>query len=809
MAEQESFPLLRGTVSREEFYRSPLGGSKGAPKLPKRIVKAHAQALLQQLDEIVARADRPPGARDEEAHREIIAFQAEKGFTLEPERLASGKADARLVSFDDTRGLALIDTPSAQLNHIRSKITAYASDAKVTGKGARKNEIGVAPISEARLATVGDRAGPRVLRAKLKKDVSYWFELSCRGGTRLPDAETDQSRREIARTLESLGSAEFQEFVATERLLVFARLTPPEMGAVLARTDCIYEFELAGEDVRAWLLITRTPSLALELQGFRLEPPGMDAPSVVVLDSGIVSGHPMLNGAILSAQTAVPGVTPEDVIGHGTAMAGIALYEDVGSAAEIGAGAPEYWVQNVKILHEQGTGTAADDHRQFWPAITRDAIALAEQDARPRVFSKAVTAEMDDPPGHTSWSQAIDQLAFNGGRGRLIVVSIGNVDPGDHWSLAQGYPTLNLNQRIDDPAQATNALTVGACTHKTTLPPDPDYEGMSCVAPAGGISIFTRSGLRGADADALKPDVVFEGGNAAEDGTMIHADLDTLGELSTGHEFLMRPLVVHSMTSLATAHAARFAVRLFARYPDLRPETVRGLIVHSASWTVSMLEQFPNIDERISICGYGLPDFRLASECLRERATVIVEDRIPNAVFETDGKIERKRRLAKFFRLPVPEEALVNAGEVELRVTLSYFAEPNTSRRKQYRGLDLAWDMQGPSETEDKFRRRVNKLLRDKGVKEQSSGSFDWTVKKQRRSHGTVQGDRWVGDGALLAGNKLIAVYPVLGWWDRRKGLESLEQPFSLLVSVRAKSGIDIYTAISTSLHAVVELPAG
>ncbi len=88
----------------------------------------------------------------------------------------------------------------------------------------------------------------------------------------------------------------------------------------------------------------------------------------------------------------------------------------------------------------------------------------------------AVTAPMDDPPGHSSWSQALDQLAYNGGNGRLILVSIGDVDPGDHMMLAQGYPSLNLNQRIDDPAQATNVLTIGACTMKTTLPPDTEFE---------------------------------------------------------------------------------------------------------------------------------------------------------------------------------------------------------------------------------------------------------------------------------------------------------------------------------------------
>lgn len=49
------------------------------------------------------------------------------------------------------------------------------------------------------------------------------------------------------------------------------------------------------------------------------------------------------------------------------------------------------------------------------------------------------------------------------------------------------------------------------------------------------------------------------------------------------------------------------------------------------------------------------------------------------------------------YRLPVPDELLGTTDtDVELRVTLSYFAEPNTFRRRVFHGLDLKWDMQGP-----------------------------------------------------------------------------------------------------------------
>ena len=156
MADDATFPILRGAVTREEYYRSPKGGPSDAPQLPKRNAKAHAQELLKQLDSIVRGVERPAGARDEGAKRELIAFRPEKGFELAIDALASTKADVRVVSVDEATGMVLVDAPSAELKHLRSKIAAYASDKRTKKKGARKNEPAVAPLSTARLATIAD-----------------------------------------------------------------------------------------------------------------------------------------------------------------------------------------------------------------------------------------------------------------------------------------------------------------------------------------------------------------------------------------------------------------------------------------------------------------------------------------------------------------------------------------------------------------------------------------------------------------------------------------------------------------------------
>ena len=81
--------------------------------------------------------------------------------------------------------------------------------------------------------------------------------------------------------------------------------------------------------------------------------------------------------------------------------------------------------------------------------------------------------------------------------------------------------------------------------------------------------------------------------------------------------------------------------------------------------------------------------------------------------------------------------------------------------------------------------------------------SFDWVIGFQRRSRGTVQSDRWFGMAPELAGDKLIAVYPVGGWWDERKTMRLAIMRFSLIVTVHA-DGMPIYAPMAESLAAAM-----
>jgi hypothetical protein len=90
----------------------------------------------------------------------------------------------------------------------------------------------------------------------------------------------------------------------------------------------------------------------------------------------------------------------------------------------------------------------------------------------------------------------------------------------------------------------------------------------------------------------FKPDIVMEAGNLASNPSVADpADLDDLQLLTTAHNFATRPpLVTFGDTSAAAALASRYAAMLWAKYPAMRPETVRALMVHFAEWTPATLK---------------------------------------------------------------------------------------------------------------------------------------------------------------------------------------------------------------------------
>lgn len=454
---------------------------------------------------------------------------------------------------------------------------------------------------------------------------------------------------------------------------------------------------------------------------------GHDVPYVCLLDSCLNRAHPLLAPLVHEndVHTVREDWGTDDRVNHGTGLAGITLFGDLFDAMSTQDNlSVSHRLESVKLYSGQDDTGAGDAHEHaylFSQAVTRPEILHT----RRRVFSSAVTAtDYRDFGRPSAWSSMVDALAADYGSEplypRLFVLSAGNITDRSHWMT---YPTsLSLNQ-IHDPVQAWNALTIGAYTTKTTLD-EPEFQP---VAAEGSLSPFTSTSTLWDSVWPLKPNVVFEGGN----GTFADC-FASLELLTTDARHHRRLLSTTNATSAASALAARMAVTLMATYPELRPETTRGLITHSARWTEQMLEMYSARTQAeyatlIRHCGWGVPNLSLAVWS-RDNSLALIEESSLTPYRSTREGV--KTREMNLHALPWPTEELLALQNtpVEMRVTLSYFIEPNPSARGtgskfSYPSHRLRFDMKRPTERLEAFRARINAAAETSEAVSAASGS--------------------------------------------------------------------------------------
>ncbi|MCP4964018.1 MAG: S8 family serine peptidase, partial [bacterium] len=233
------------------------------------------------------------------------------------------------------------------------------------------------------------------------------------------------------------------------------------------------------------------------------------------------------------------------------------------------------------------------------------------------------------------------------------------------------------------------------------------------------------------------PDVVFEGGNAAlSPGGDVELP-DSLSLLTTNYRTLGKLLTTFGDTSGASALAARMTTRLQRRYRDFWPETIRALIVHSASWTEAMLDRYGPLklkadwENLVRRCGFGVPSLERALWSADNRLTLVAQESLQPFIRKTGATSTTLKEL-QIYELPWPIQDLRDLGNetVELRVTLSYFVEPNPSERgyqyrHRYSSHGFRFDVRGAEENLDDFRKRLNKAVSLSPVVDGSGGRAD------------------------------------------------------------------------------------
>lgn len=787
----------------------------------------HAQNLLTQfalLEEAqLQRVAEQKAAELQTAIGIQIEFESQQGVEFAAERLARDRQGIELMNVREQgdQVLATVFVPQGKLTHFEKLIEAYAEHRTGANGRSLDNQSLIDAIRSVRVATFDSLWTDSAEALPAHDAESIWWEAWLPAGdNRLQVTADFRKISELAGLIVREQTLHFPERSVVQMYGSKAQLLQSSlvlnMVAELRRAKTTAEFftALPQEEEAEW---------GENLQD-RIMPQHAGNSYVTLLDTGVNHGHPLLAPMVADEDrhTVEPGWGPDDTQGHGTELAGLALFGDLTPAlSDEGAMSVPHRLESVKIL--QGPG---DNDGRSYGAITAEAVARVEitaQDRR-RVFAMAVSSTDGRDRGRpSSWSAEVDRLACDyegqGETPRLFVLCAGNTQNSDAWS---NYPASLSTNLVHDPGQAWNALTVGAFTELTTLSETFGRE-YSPIAPAGGLSPYTTTSSTWQPGWPFKPDIVMEGGNAAVDGTGFTSQMDSLSLLTTNSRPHDRLFNLSWATSASTALAAGMAARIQAAYPDFWPETVRALMVHSARWTQPMLDAYTphglrnqaNMRQLLRHCGYGVPSLERALYSASNSLTLIVQDQL-QPYQKVDSDI--RTRDMHLHDLPWPTEQLQVLGkaQVTLRVTLSYFIEPNPGERGgidkyAYQSHSLRFAVRRPLETEATFRGRINAqaAAAERGLPSAGGGDSGWTVGERTRARGSLISDSWTGTAAELANRGQLAVFPAMGWWRNRPRHGRFERAarYSLAVSIEAPEiEQDLYSIVAQKIEAPVAI---
>lgn len=837
MADRKPHLLVNGVGSREDFQSRNRGRSL---KVALQNRHQHGTALAQQYANVLARHEARqaeplvPITDETGVYVEVVGFS---GIELPLEKLDN--RDFKLCSCrkQGDHEVATVFIPESRRDAFNQKLHWYLT--KDTDKGMPRNQALIDSIAEIKLADLRSFWTDAQELFPAAADQPVWWELW------LKKRATDLSASEVAAQLAERLSAElsntslsfFDSFVILIKASVDQLESAPELIANLE------ELRRAKQTPNAFISMSAKEQheWASELAD-RIRLDESTTTAITVLDTGVNFHHPLLSQVTTQQlaqawesswplyddyQPTYPLAAYND---HGSRQAGLAA---LGELDESLLATHEIWlayrIESGRILPPAG-----NNDPELYGAITVGTAAKLEIDNPEfsRVYSLAVTSPTESISGQpSSWSAEIDQFAFGleDDLQRLFVISAGNNEKlnatVDHWEQ------LYLAE-IEDPAQAWNALTVGAYTEKTTND-DASFAGWAPFATSGDVAPASRSSVNwGWQKQApYKPDVVAEGGNRllSPDGTEV-SDADVVSLLTTSGRTSGQLFETTKDTSAACALVSRQAALLMAEYPDYWPETIRGLIVHSAEWTPQMRERFSLLQKSqtpsnaaktmLRCVGHGVPSLERARYSANNALTLIVQDTLqpfnkPSAKASDDPKLNEMQ----LYQLPWPVEELRKLPpelDIKLRVTLSYFIEPNPGRRGyrqrySYQSHGLRFKVINPGQPMINFRAAINKIANDtvedyQGVEGDKGG---WLFGTNLKTFGSLHSDTWTGSAADLADMHTLAVYPVGGWWKYRAGEERWQNRvrFSLIVSIDVPdSEVDIYSEVESLIETSVQV---
>lgn len=807
-------------------YTSPQTG-RGEFKFPRRSRVEHGNNLKRKIEiawEENEEAGRTVGAISVSTREGMyLEFLSSPGNDLKIKSLENMQAGVRLLNVreegegDSKIIRATVYIPPGKESYFAKKVSEYLESDTASGKP--KNAELINSIEDIQLAIleafwIGNNT-------EIPDMVPKWCEAWIRIPLNLPEEDPyEVVKKEFVNQCKLLSIECKDEMIKfPERAVMLIKANKIQLQGLISLSQYISEFRIAAEVSQFFTELSNSEQNHwVEDLLNRMEVNSDSNTFLCILDTGLNNGHRLI--APVSSDSDLHSYKSDwgrsDHSGHGTEMAGIATFFNLEQVLSTNDEIQiPHKIESVKILPPKG-----QNDPNLYGYITGQATSIVEIE-RPnanRVLCMAVTARghntKDGSP--SSWSAAIDAISsgYEDDTKRLIILSAGNVQLTE--ISERGYPLSSELHAIENPGQSWNAITVGAFTEKVLIT-DEQLDGYSPVAEAGDLSPFSSTSTFWDRKWPIKPEIVCEGGNlACLDGD--YTNCDDLSLLTTHFRPVIKNFTTINATSAATAQASWIAAQLMNEYPNLWPETIRGLIIHSAEWTERMRSRFLGTGLKkeyynlLRNCGYGVPNLDRALRCAKNSVNLIIEDELqPYHKVKSDYKTKDMH----LHELPWPKEVLLGLGEIDvsLRVTLSYFIDPSPGEigwkdRYRYASCGLRFDVNNVNESTEEFKQRINKQMRDEDYSGGDSGSDRWKIGSDNRHLGSIHSDIWSGTAAQLCESNLISIYPTIGWWRERPQLRSWNKKirYSLIISLSTPdTSIDLYAAIMEKVRTKID----
>jgi hypothetical protein len=759
----EAYPHLR--IEREQPINQKRPGQPPRIKVPTDVT-AHARGLKQSLTTAIEEARKDLGGFDDRP-----LFKLKVG-TLPPEQIEQGFPGIEVVSQEDG-GYALAFADKRALDEFEARLSQLAD-----GQTPKYANILYA-LEAFDHWRPEDRMGWALKRDGLPREGEFVLDIEL-----WPLARRDE--RDVM-------LASFGAWLSHERVQVLDRVTLGDYLAYRLRvTPKMGEYLLNHRDVRS---VDLPPKLGLELGVLQLDiqdvhqaPPPDNAPVVAILDSGIAGGHPLIGPALGDAQGFVdPHREAHDAHGHGTLVAGIALYGDVEACAQA-----KVFVPQLRILSGRVFDADNSANPRFMANIVDEAVRYFHGAYNCRVFNLSY-GDCNKPflGGRVGGlAYVLDCLARE--LDVLFVVPTGNFHDAPVQWLKQDYPhyLLKTEARLLDPAPALNVLTVGSLARwdrsaNAWRHPNDIH---NPVAQRDQPSPFTRCGnsVKG----TVKPELVAYGGNFSIDPHTGSVTDRWLGELSTCKDFAEGQLLKSEIgTSFAAPHVAHAAARVLGEFPSASANLLRALLVANGRVPAATYNLLSGKEELLAqVVGYGMVDDSHLYRSTEEQVLLIAESAL----------IDKHNH---FYEVPIPESFYGGKKRRlrEITVSLAYCPPVRTTRldykasRFQFRLVEAtsldeaaaAFDKATVEEVES-----IEELKCNKG-----------TYGAQRRAYGTVQSSTWTIKQSRDAKLYVVVTRNDHGWG---MALTDTEEPYALVIRLadRENQEARLYTQIRAQLQA-------